>query len=341
MPRPMAAAEQRRSAPPTARSRPRQARHCWTRNSGKPSGGARGGSRRELGLLRGPAEERLAQWRRRAASRAPRWQARQGAGCPQSISALAWACSTARAAGGGATRKAEPARRAGIASGRGAKTSTSAEPGVGPCRSSTDCLRAEAAASMSSRVQLGLGARDLGGDGRGEWREHVVSGRRRLRAGRPVGLVGVPGVNGRAQAVHSRRRGLLRGAPARRWQESGAGRRPPRPTAAPRWAPRLAEACAPPGRACTATGPDQTGVGGLPSSQSPEGPRLARSEGRRPACLADQPLEVELADDAQRGEVLEVRVVHHPRQRALAVEEAEQPVHLVGDLAQSRSASCR
>ena len=60
-----------------------------------------------------------------------------GAACPQSVNAFAWACSTARAAGGGATRNAEPGRRAGIASGRGAKTSTSAEPGVGPGRSAT------------------------------------------------------------------------------------------------------------------------------------------------------------------------------------------------------------
>jgi hypothetical protein len=62
--------------------------------------------------------------------------------------------------------------------------------------------------------------------------------------------------------------------------------------------------------------------------------RLARLHRllRHAAQLADQPLEVQLADDAQRGQVIEVRLLHHAAQAALAVEEAQQPVDLVRNL---------
>ena len=61
-------------------------------------------------------------------------------GCAQSVSALVWTCSSTRAAGGGATRNAEPASRLGMASERGGKSSTSAEPGPPEGRSETPSM---------------------------------------------------------------------------------------------------------------------------------------------------------------------------------------------------------
>ena len=75
-----------------------------------------------------------------------------------------------------------------------------------------------------------------------------------------------------------------------------------------------------------------------------DGPRQPFLEGRtagillahggRGAQLADEAFEVQLADDAEGGQVLEVGVFHHPGERAAAVKQTQQRVHLVRNLAQ-------
>ena len=218
MPRPMAVANS--AAPTTHRPVRPEGAACWKRNweasgvcaagrggssgscAAPPKSGSRMAQARSLGRRggrrggRGPPVE-SAPWPGPAPPRVPQEEARRGRRSRR---------------GGQASRPDEARRRAHPPS------PASARAGARPMPPT------EAAAVVAARAARARRSRP-----RRRWPRGVArarrTGRRRLRAGRPLVLLGVPGANGRAQAVHSRRAGTPPGAPAvaGRSREPGGG----------------------------------------------------------------------------------------------------------------------
>ena len=143
----------------------------------------------------------------------------------------------------------------------------------------------------------------------GAWRRH---------GDRELGRRPHPGHGGagrrRGRRRRRRRRGAVGGPRRRVGRLAAAALLRARSWAPRRWARRRAPATGPANQS-TPSG-SGTGIGaGVCEGRSTTAPRAgpvgAGSSTGTPASLADEPLEVELGDDAERGEVLEVGVVDH------------------------------